>query len=78
MAITKVDAPSVCAFTICSCGMSSTLCDRSRVMKGVMPMTISTTFEVSPSPKTMNRIGRSASGGTMEITATKPENVRRT
>lgn len=47
-------------------------------MKGVMPMTISTTFEVSPSPKTMNRIGRSASGGTMEITATKPENVRRT
>ena len=40
-------------------------------MTGAMPMTISTTFEVSPRPKTMNRIGRSASGGITQTTATK-------
>jgi len=33
-----------------------------------MPMTISITFDNSPSPKTMNRIGRIASGGTIDTT----------
>ena len=41
-------------------------------------MTISATFDVSPSPKMMNRIGRMASGGIMAITATKPLKVVRT
>ena len=35
-----------------------------------MPMTISTILDSSPRPKTMNRIGRIASGGIIEMTAT--------
>ncbi len=38
-------------------------------MIGATPMTISVILEVSPSPMTMNRIGSSASGGTIEKAA---------
>ena len=38
-------------------------------------MTISVIFDASPSPMTMNRIGSSASGGTIDSTATNGPNV---
>ena len=49
--------------------MSPTANARSRTMQGATPNTISTTFESSPSPNTMNRIGRIAIGGIIERTA---------
>jgi hypothetical protein len=39
------------------------------------PNTISTTFDRSPSPNTMNRIGSTAIGGIIESTATSVPNV---
>ena len=41
-------------------------------------MTISTTLDSSPRPKTMNRIGRIAIGGTMQTTATSGASVAET
>lgn len=38
-------------------------------MTGVTPTKISTIFETSPRPKTMNRIGRTAMGGITEMVA---------
>ena len=38
-------------------------------------MTISAIFDASPRPMTMNRIGKSASGGTIDSTATNGPNV---
>ena len=38
-------------------------------------MTISVIFEASPSPMTMNRMGSSASGGTIDSTATNGPNI---
>ena len=40
-------------------------------MVGATPMTMSAILEASPSPMTMKRIGSSASGGTIEMAATK-------
>ena len=62
-------APSVCALINCSVGISATLNARSRVMKGAIPMMISTTLEASPSPNAVNRIGKSAKGGIIDSTA---------
>ncbi|MNO01074.1 hypothetical protein D3C81_2211200 [compost metagenome] len=39
-----------------------------------MPITISMTFDNSPRPKTMNRIGRIASGGTIDSTVSSGDN----
>ncbi len=39
-------------------------------MKGAMPITISATFAVSPSPKAMKRIGSSAIGGITAMVVT--------
>ena len=39
-----------------------------------MPITISITFDNSPSPNTMNRIGRIASGGTIDSTVSNGDN----
>ena len=47
-------------------------------MNGVMPKTISTTLETSPSPNTMNRIGSSAIGGIIDSAATNGERFART
>ena len=47
-------------------------------MIGATPMTISVILEVSPSPSTMNRIGSSASGGTIETTAKNGASSART
>ena len=46
-------------------------------MIGAVPTTISITFESSPSPKMMNRIGRTVIGGMSEIAATKGASVAR-
>ena len=61
-------APSVCALTSCSLGISCVRRSRSRAMKGVMPSTINITLDSSPSPKMMNSTGRIASGGISETT----------
>lgn len=45
------------------------------MITGVMPTTISTTFDNSSSPNTMNRTGSTASGGTIEITVMNGESV---
>jgi hypothetical protein len=42
---------------------------------GVMPITISTTFDNSSSPNTMNRMGSTASGGIMDSTVMNGDNV---
>ncbi len=68
--ICQVEAPRVCAFTSCSRGKEATDMEMSRTMKGVTPMTISVTLATSPRPKTMKRIGSTASGGTTESTET--------
>ena len=47
------------------------------MMTGAMPNTISTTLETSPSPNTMNRIGRIAIGGTSDKPATNGANPAR-
>ena len=47
-------------------------------MNGATPMTISTIFESSPRPNTMNRIGSIAIGGIIEMTATKGAERRAT
>ncbi|MNT66047.1 hypothetical protein D3C72_2040810 [compost metagenome] len=57
-----------------STGISLARCSRSRASAGVMPITISITFDNSPKPKTMNRIGRIASGGTIDSTVNKGDN----
>jgi hypothetical protein len=73
----QLEALSVCALMICSTGSSRTRCCRSRMMNGVMPMTISTTLETSPSPNTMNRIGSAAMGGIIASAATKGARLAR-
>jgi hypothetical protein len=70
-AICHEEPPSVSALTICSRGSSIAFSARSRIIVGATPMAIRVIFEVSPSPMTMNRTGSSASGGTIEMTATK-------
>ena len=74
IATCQVDAPSVCALIICSRGRLCTSIDRSRIRQGATPMMISITFDNSPSPNTMNRIGKTAIGGIIEITATRVPN----
>ncbi|MNQ92368.1 hypothetical protein D3C85_1077930 [compost metagenome] len=64
----QVVAPRVCALISNSWGISRARCSRSRARIGVMPITISITLDSSPRPKTMNRIGRMASGGTIDNT----------
>ncbi|MCY1433463.1 hypothetical protein D9M71_494910 [compost metagenome] len=39
-----------------------------------MPITISITLDSSPKPKTMNRIGRMANGGTIDSTVSNGDN----
>ena len=70
-ATSQVEAPSVWALTICSSGMAATCEARSRTMKGVMPTKISTILAVSPRPKTMNNMGRTAMGGITDMVATR-------
>ena len=48
--------------------------DMSRIRHGATPMMISITFDSSPSPNTMNRIGSTAIGGIIETTATRVPN----
>ena len=48
--------------------------DMSRIRQGATPMMISITFDSSPSPNTMNRMGKTAIGGIIEITATMVPN----
>ena len=45
-------------------------------MTGVTPMTISAIFATSPSPSTMNSIGRMASGGIIDSAATNGASSR--
>ncbi len=75
IATCQVDAPSDCALTSCSFGRLATVMARSRIRQGVTPKTISTTFDSSPNPKTMNRMGRIAIGGIIDSTATSVPNV---
>jgi hypothetical protein len=76
--ICQVEAPSVCALMTCSRGISPTRSARSRTRNGAMPITIRTTLDSSPKPKTMNSTGRIAMGGTMDSTATTGESPART
>lgn len=70
----QVDAPRVCAFTSSSTGISRARCSRSRARHGLTPMTMSITLDNSPRPNTMNRIGRIASGGTIDSTVSNGDN----
>ncbi|MCY1541582.1 hypothetical protein D9M68_772830 [compost metagenome] len=70
----QVLAPRVCALISSSCGISRARCSRSRAMHGVMPMTISITLDSSPRPKTINRIGSTASGGIIDSTVSSGDN----
>ena len=73
----QLELLSVCALMICSTGSSRTRCCRSRIMNGVMPKTISTILETSPSPNTMNRIGSTAMGGIIDSAATNGARLAR-
>ncbi len=71
IATCQVEAPSVCALIELLARQARDLQRQDRgSVYGVTPMTISMTFDNSPSPNTMNRIGRTAIGGIIEITAT--------
>src|SRR6185503_18393372 len=72
------DAPSVIAFTICSRGICPAVSIRSRAITGNTPRKISATLESSSTPSEMNRIGRIASGGTIETNVMNGENSERT
>ena len=74
IATCQVDAPSVCALMSCSRGIAATSSERSRIRVGVTPIMISITFDNSPRPNTMNRIGSTAIGGIIDSTATKVPN----
>jgi hypothetical protein len=74
IATCQVDAPNVCALINCSRGRFCTSIDMSRIRQGATPMMISITFDNSPSPNTMNRIGSTAIGGIIETTATMVPN----
>ena len=73
VAICQLEASSVCAFTNCSRGNSRTRCSMSRINSGAVPSTMSATLASSPTPKTMNRIGRMANGGIIDSARTKDD-----
>lgn len=70
-------APSVWALMRISAGISQARCSRSRASIGVMPMTISITFDSSSSPKTINSTGSIASGGIIDSTVISGESDAR-
>ena len=60
-----------------SAGISRARCSRSRANIGVMPMTISITFDSSSRPKTINSTGRIASGGIIDTTVISGDSAAR-
>ena len=70
-------APRVCALINSSAGISCARCSRSRASIGVIPMTISITFDSSSRPKTINSTGRIASGGIIDTTVSSGDSAAR-